>query len=92
MRRKFIEYHPKFQAGGYFSNIEKLIPTNFRSNQNIQEPNTKKTVIFVPQKPDPIFLPTQPDSPERSLPRSIGSKNKFDYSPKATINKFPRFA
>ena len=29
VRRKFTEYHPKFQTGGYFSDIDKLIPTNF---------------------------------------------------------------
>jgi len=74
-KRKFIEYQPKFETGGYFSNIEKYVKTNFKSNierfiNGDFKPDTvqkkkklKQTVVYVSPRPGPVLMPERSESP-----------------------------
>ena len=66
--------------------------TNFSFSKTFTETKRPRPVIYVPEKPDPIFVPPQINNMKTSPNGTIGSINKFDYCPTAKINTTrPRF-
>jgi hypothetical protein len=84
-KRKITEYIPKYQTGGYFSDLDKMNITNFSFSKTLEDKRARP-VIYVPERQDPVVLPPPINNKKTSPIGTIGSINKFDYCPTAKLN------